>query len=67
MPDVDGPQGAVPLDFRVSGREMRVVEDRYHATADCVGPPEIFTWCRFCDTPSEARLHAALAVRSITH
>lgn len=67
MPDVPGPDGAEPLDFGVTGREMRVVDGAYFAPADSVGPPEIFTWCRFRDSPSEPRLHAALAVQSIAH
>jgi len=67
MPDVDGPDVAVPLDFGVTGRDLRVVDAAYDDSTDRLGPPEIFTWCRYRDAPSEQRLHAALAVQSTTH
>lgn len=67
MPDVPGPDGAVPLDFGVTGREMRVVDAAYDDSTHRLGPPEIFAWCRFRDAPSEPRLHAGLAVQSMTH
>ncbi|MGV0794897.1 DUF427 domain-containing protein [Mycolicibacterium sp. XJ1819] len=67
VPDVAGPEESEPLDFGVSGREMRVVDGAYRAPGDAVGPPEIYTWCRFRDSPSEPRLHTALAVQSLAH
>ena len=67
MPDIPGPDAAVPLDFGVTGRDMRVVDAAYDDSTDRLGPPEIYTWCRFRDAPSEPRLHAALAVQSTTH
>lgn len=67
MPDVARPDDAVPLDFGVTGRDLRVVDAAYGDSTDRLGPPEIYTWCRYRDAPSEQRLHAALAVQSITH
>jgi uncharacterized protein (DUF427 family)/acyl-CoA thioesterase len=67
MPDIPGPDAAVPLDFGVTGRDMRVVDAAYDDSTDRLGPPEIYTWCRYRDAPSEQRLHAALAVQSTTH
>jgi uncharacterized protein (DUF427 family)/acyl-CoA thioesterase len=67
MPDVAGPDGAVPLDFWVTGREIRVVDAGYDDSTDRLGPPEIFTWCRFRDAPDQPYLHAALAAQSTTH
>jgi uncharacterized protein (DUF427 family)/acyl-CoA thioesterase len=67
MPDVAGPDAAVPIDFGVTGRDLRVVDAAYDDSTDRLGPPEIFTWCRYRDAPSEQRLHAALAVQSTTH
>jgi acyl-CoA thioesterase-2 len=67
MPEVPGPDGSVPLDFGVTGRETRVVDAGYDDSTDRLGPPEIHTWCRFRDAPPEPRLHAALAAQSVTH
>lgn len=67
MPDVPGPDTAVPIDFGVTGRDIRVVDAAYDDSTDRLGPPEIYTWCRYRDAPTEQRLHAALAVQSTTH
>ena len=67
MPDVAGPDEAVPFDFRVSGRQLRVVDASYDPDPDRVGPPEIYVWARFRDAPGEAYLHAALLAQSTTH
>lgn len=67
MPDVPGPDGALPLDMGVVGRELRVVDGAYDLSPDAVGPPEIYTWCRFRDDPGPQYLHAALLAQSTTH
>jgi acyl-CoA thioesterase II len=67
MPDVAGPEDSIPLDMRVTGRDLRVVDGAYDPDPDRIGPPEIFTWCRFRDAPAEASMHAALMAQSTTH
>jgi acyl-CoA thioesterase II len=67
MPDVAGPEQAVPFDFGVTGRELRVVDAAYDADPDRVGPPELYVWARFRDAPAEPYLHAALLSQSATH
>jgi uncharacterized protein (DUF427 family)/acyl-CoA thioesterase len=66
MPDVPPPDACPPLDFGVTGRELRTVGDAYRRQAE-VGPAEIFTWARFRDAPAHAFLHAALLAQSTTH
>lgn len=67
MPDVPGPQDAVPLDMRVTGRDLRVVDGAYDPDPDRIGPPELFVWCRFRDAPAQPYHHAALLAQSTTH
>jgi acyl-CoA thioesterase-2 len=67
MPDVPGPEYALPLDMGVTGRELRVVDGAYDPDPDRIGPPEIYTWVRFRDAPAEPYLHAALLAQSTTH
>lgn len=67
MPDVPGPLEAEYLDMGVVGRELRVVDGAYHPNPDRVGPPVIYTWCRFREAPEEAYLHSALLAQSTTH
>jgi acyl-CoA thioesterase-2 len=67
MPDVGGPEDAVPHDFGVTGRELRVIDGAYDPDPDRVGPPEIYVWARFRDAPGAAYLHAALLAQSTTH
>jgi acyl-CoA thioesterase len=67
MPDVPGPDAAEPLDMRVAGRDLRVVDGAYRAEPDLVGSPEIYTWCRFRDDPGKQYLQAALLAQSTTH
>jgi uncharacterized protein (DUF427 family)/acyl-CoA thioesterase len=67
MPDVAGPDDAEPFDFRVTGRELRVVDGAYPPDPDRIGPPEINTWVRFRDAPDEPYLHTALMAQSTTH
>jgi uncharacterized protein (DUF427 family)/acyl-CoA thioesterase len=67
MPDVAGPADAVPLDMRVTGRDLRIVDAAYDPDPDRVGPPEIHAWVRFRDAPSEPYLHTALIAQSTTH
>jgi uncharacterized protein (DUF427 family)/acyl-CoA thioesterase len=65
-PDVPPPEVCPPLDFGVTGRELRAVDDAYRRQAE-VGPAEIFTWARFRDAPAHGYLHAALLAQSTTH
>ena len=67
MPSVPGPYESEPLDMRVTGRDLRVVDGAYSPDPDRVGPPEIHTWVRFRDAPAEPYLHAALLAQSTTH
>ena len=67
MPAVPGPDAAVPFDFGVSGRELRVVDAAYDADPDRVGPPEIFVWTRYRDNPASRVLRAALVTQPTTH
>jgi acyl-CoA thioesterase II len=68
MPDVGGPADAQEMGtFRVTGRDIRVLDGAYDGNPDRVGPPEIYAWCRFRDAPDEAYLHTALLAQSTTH
>jgi acyl-CoA thioesterase II len=67
MPGVPGPADAAPLDMRVSGRDLRIVDGAYDPDPDRIGPPEIFAWCRFREDPGPEYLHAALMAQSTTH
>jgi acyl-CoA thioesterase-2 len=67
MPSVPGPYEAEPLDMRVSGRELRIVNGDYSPDPDRIGPPEIYAWVRFRDAPAEPYLHTALMAQSTTH
>jgi uncharacterized protein (DUF427 family)/acyl-CoA thioesterase len=67
MPDVPGPYDAEPLDMRVSGRDLRIVDGNYSPDPDRIGPPEIYAWVRFRDAPTEPYLHTALLAQSTTH
>ncbi len=67
MPDVAGPAAAVPLDMRVTGRDLRIVDGAYDPDPDRIGPPEIYAWCRFREDPGPQYLHAALMAQSSTH
>jgi acyl-CoA thioesterase len=67
MPDVDGPEAATPVDWGVTGRDLRVVDAAYDPDPDRVGPPEINTWVRFRDAPARDDLHAALLTQSTGH
>jgi acyl-CoA thioesterase II len=67
MPDIVGPEQAVPYDFGVAGRDLRVVDAAYAAGPDEVGPPEICAWVRFEDDPGAPYLHTALLAQSATH
>ncbi len=67
MPRVPGPEESVPIDFGVSGRELRVVDAAYDSDPDRVGPPEICVWTRYRDAPATAALRAALLAHPTTH
>ena len=67
MPDVPGPQDAVPYDMRVVGRDLRIVDGAYSPDPDLVGPPEIHAWVRFRDNPADPALRSALVAQASTH
>lgn len=67
MPDVPGPADSKPIDMKVSGREMRIVDGAYTSALDHIGPPELYAWIRFRDAPAEPYLHAALMTQATTH
>jgi uncharacterized protein (DUF427 family)/acyl-CoA thioesterase len=68
MPDVPGPEGAVPFPgFALTGRDLRVIDGAYSQDPDRVGSPEIDVWARFRDAPTEPYLHTALQAQSMTH
>lgn len=67
MPDVAGPENAKPLDMKVSGREIRVVDGAYTNDIEHLGPPELYAWIRFREAPAEAYLNAALMTQATTH
>jgi uncharacterized protein (DUF427 family)/acyl-CoA thioesterase len=68
MPDVGGPADAEEMGtFRVTGRDIRVLDGAYDGDPHRVGPPEIYAWCRFRDAPKEPYLHTALMAQSSTH
>ena len=68
MPDVGGPADAVEMPtFRVTGRDIRVIDAAYDGDPDRIGPPEIYAWCRFKEAPAERYLHTALLAQSTTH
>lgn len=70
MPRVDPPHLLRSLDTPgsvVDGRDMRVVGDAYDPDPDALGPPELFAWTRFRDTPDHDYLHAALLTQSTGH
>lgn len=67
MPDVPGPHDAHPLDMRVTGRDIRVVDAAYNPDPDLVGPPVLHVWMRFRDDPAEELLRNALVAQATTH
>ena len=67
MPNVPGPEESMPLDMKVTGREIRIVEGAYTNDLDHIGPPELYAWIRFRDAPAEPWLHTALMTQATTH
>ncbi|MEE2731999.1 MAG: DUF427 domain-containing protein [Pseudomonadota bacterium] len=67
MPEVAGPDAAIPLDMKVTGREIRIVDGAYTNDLDHIGPPELYAWIRFRDAPKEQYLNAALMTQATTH
>jgi acyl-CoA thioesterase II len=66
MPDVAPPSDCPAHDFKVLGRETRVVDGAY-SNPDASGPPELFVWTRFTSAPDSAALHQALLAQATTH
>lgn len=70
MPQVDPPHRLRSVEHPamvVHGRDIRVVDDAYDWDPDRVGPPELFVWTRFQQSPAREELHAALLTQSTTH
>ncbi len=67
MPNVAGPEAAIPIDMKVSGREIRIVDGAYTNDLDHIGPAELYAWIRFRDAPAEPCLHTALMTQATTH
>jgi uncharacterized protein (DUF427 family)/acyl-CoA thioesterase len=67
MPDVPGPESAEPLDMRVTGRDLRIVDGAYSPDPERVGPPVLHAWMRYRDNPAEPLLRSALIAQPTTH
>ena len=68
MPAVPGPDDSTPYDMRVTGRDIRVVDDAYTDDPDApVGPPVLDAWVRFGDVPEDPYLHAGLLAQFTGH
>ena len=67
MPDVPGPLESEPLDWQVTGREIRVVDGAYDVDPERIGPPVLFVWIRFRRSPPERYLRQALITQGTTH
>lgn len=67
MPDVPPPDECPPLDFKVLGRELRVVDGAYSFQHEPAGPPESYVWTRFANAPASLALHQALLAQATTH
>ncbi len=67
MPAVPGPESAEPLDMRVTGRDIRVVDGAYSPDPDRIGPPVLHVWMRYRENPTEPLLRSALIAQPTTH
>ncbi|MCB2049436.1 MAG: thioesterase family protein [Novosphingobium sp.] len=67
MPDIAGPQDAVPYDFGLIGRELRIVDEAYHPDPDRVGEPEIHAWMRHRWQPDDPLSRQAIIGQPTTH
>ncbi|MGC1506894.1 DUF427 domain-containing protein [Ketobacter sp. MCCC 1A13808] len=67
MPEVPGPEESKPMDMKVTGREIRIVDGAYTNDLDHIGPPELYAWIRFRDAPQHAYQHTALMTQATTH
>jgi acyl-CoA thioesterase II len=67
MPDVPGPYESEPYNMWVTGRDVRIVDGAYSPDPDRLGPPVIYAWVRFRDSPEEAYLRSALVAQATTH
>jgi acyl-CoA thioesterase II len=67
-PAVPGPDRCQPLDMRVTGREIRVVDGAYTGDPGApTGPPIIDAWVRFERIPSDPYIHAGLLAQFTGH
>jgi acyl-CoA thioesterase len=67
-PDVVGPDGAVPHDMSVTGRDLRIVDGAYTGDPDApLGPPVLDAWMRYRDVPDDPWLHVALLAQFTGH
>ena len=67
-PEGPRPEGAVPCDMGVTGRDLRIVDGAYtDDPAAPVGPPELGVWLRYREVPQDPVLHAALLAQLTGH
>lgn len=68
MPAVAGPDVAPPYDMGVTGRELRIVDGAYTGDpAAPLGPPELYAWLRYRESPAEPYLNQALVAHFTGH
>jgi acyl-CoA thioesterase-2 len=67
MPDVPRPAEAIPYDFGLIGRELRIVDGAYDPDPDRVGEPEIHSWLRHRWQPDDLVLRQAVLAQPTTH
>ena len=67
MPDVPPPEECPPLDFKVLGRQLRVVDGAYSLQHEPAGPPDLYVWTRFAQSPASPALQLALLAQATTH
>ncbi|MBM3595949.1 MAG: acyl-CoA thioesterase, partial [Alphaproteobacteria bacterium] len=67
MLDVVGPEGALPYDFGLIGRELRIVDGAYDPDPERVAKPEIHAWMRHRWQPDDPVLRQALLGQPTTH
>jgi acyl-CoA thioesterase len=67
LPDVPGPDSAIPLRMPLDGREIRLVGVADPNDPDLVGPPVLDAWLRYDDPPPRDDLTRALLAHFTGH
>lgn len=60
MPNVASPEESVPYDYRMSGREVRIVGGNYSPDPHRTGYPEICAWVRHRESADELAVRQAV-------